>query len=275
VCCNIGFAPLAPLTSKIDVIAIMLHMTPTNTTFKELMQHIDQDFRSIRASLFERQKLYYKVTIDQRQTDVLGRKAPVPYENNNAIKITFLINTPRDNQSYTTLYLTEIDIITILSELNATSYEHIKDYLVSIYCEQIDHTGHSVRFDRAALVSDIDTLSLTANREVLAVPITANNPDISTPFGFMISYQSLCDLLSLTLSTENADKLKITVTKYCLFSTLLRAGATRIAVPAALAHVSTIGELESIYAGKWPKQVQRFDKDTFTAQVQDEFFSSI
>jgi hypothetical protein len=237
------------------------------------MRLVDEDFNYVQDSPYKRNTLYYTVKIDQRATNILGRKAHVP--NNNATKLTFLINTVQGHLSYTNLYLSEVDIITLLSTLDDAAYEHIKGYLVEVYRKKTDPTAHSVQFDRTALVQDLESVSLTANRHVLAIPTYDNNPNIATPFGFTISFQSFCDVVSLILSTENEEKLKIIITKYCIFSTLLRPLPRGVYIPASLRHVATLEDIESIYASKRSQQIQKYDFETFAPRERDRYFGSI
>lgn len=248
-------------------------MPSTDTTFRDMIRLIDEDFKVVQASKFKRESLYYTVKIDGRETNILGRKARVP--DNNARKFSFLIRTPQGSLTHTTLYLSEIDIIIILSSLDGISYKHIRDHLVRVYREETDPSEYSVQLHRAALVPDVEGKTLVANHSVLAMPIPNNNPNIATSFGFTISFQSFCDALSLILSTDNEQKLKIIVTKYCIFAALLRTRSPRESIPVLLTGVGTVKDVEEIYAGMRPLDVQLYDRATFTPQIQTDFFGSV
>jgi len=238
------------------------------------MRLVDEDFDAIRATAYERKSLYYDVKIDQRITNIVARKAPVPIRNN-AKKITFLINTPQDDTAYTSLYLSDVDIITLLSTLDTALYEHIKNYLVATYRTEKDPVQHSIQFSRPNLAPDVDSTSLLANHHVLAMPVFSGNPDLPTAFGFTISFQSFCDLISLILSRESKEKLPIVIAKYCILSGLTRPLPHGVHTPASLRHISTMQDVEKIYADKRPQQIQKYDAATFTPTVCAQYFSSI
>lgn len=236
------------------------------TPLLSLLLEIDEDFKNVKKSDYARKSLYYTVKIDGRATEIRARK--------NSRRTTFFIHTPQEGHEYTMLYLSEIDLITILSTLNVEQYDNIIRQLGGFYSETIDSAPHTLEFAREDIFFGLKSTSKTADDSLLIIS-TPNNAAIATPFGFEISYQSLCDDLSMIFSTENSTKLKIIIIKYYVLSKIIRSSTESIPIPKELATVKTAQDLEDIYTNMTLKDSLLYDAHIFKPSDYDEYFQSI
>lgn len=246
---------------------------PKILTFRELMTEIDDDFDMVNATNHKRRLLYYTIKLDNRKTDIIARSA---LTKNNRPRLTLFIQTPQENNSYTMLYLSEIDIINILSTIDKKLYNHIISYLIKVYRNEIKIDEHTTNFSRENLIgSTIKNVSLSAGLHVIAIPKYKNTPSIDTSFGYKVSFQSFCDDISLILSTENEDKLKTIIIKYYVFSSLLREVPKGMPIPTSLGNITTISDIKGIYDKKSNTKAQAYDKNVFKVHIFDNYFKSL
>ncbi len=254
----------------------MAIMTTAAKDFKAILPLIDKDYRSVAKNEFKRERLYYAVTIDTRATDVIARNTVNPRTNTH--RTTFLIRSAQEDSLYALSYLSETDVIAILTLLDSDLYQYIIGYLVKLYRNEVDKKAHSVRFDRESLVSAIAAASLTANSNVWVIPDFGKEASIATPLGYDISFRSFCDVLSLMLSMENSEKLKRVIAKYYVFTNLLRSESTPtdMPVPDNLKQMKTIDDVERLYdAMPRFKTWRAFDEKTFDIKQFESYFQSL
>lgn len=241
--------------------------TPSvQTSLQSLLFEIDKDFDSVEDSNYTRRSLYYTVKIDGRETEIRARK--------NSRRTIFFIRTPQDGLEYTMLYLSEIDLISILSTLSLEQYDNIIKQLIGFYLKEVEENIHTIEFAREDIFFKLKSISKTANDNLLIIS-TTDGSNIETPFGFEISYQSFCDDLSLIFSTENSIKLKIIIIKYYVFSKIIRSSTDKMPVPKELADVKTTKDLEEIYANMRLKDSLLYDARVFKPSNYDEYFQSM
>jgi hypothetical protein len=240
---------------------------PIKINFQSLLRDIDKDYDNIGKSDNKRNLIYYTVKIDGRTTDIYARR--------NNRRVTFLIRSLQDEHTYTMLYLSEIDLITILATLEDELYKHIMDRFIKACREKNDPDEHIVEFARETMSSGLTAISATANDGLVIIAKHDDNPNIATRFGFDISYQSFCDDLSLIFSTENSEKLKLITVKYYVFSNIIRASHKGMPLPKELAHISTLEDIERIYKDMRPKQILAYDHKVFKYDEYAEYFQSV
>jgi|JI10StandDraft_1071094.scaffolds.fasta_scaffold366579_1 hypothetical protein len=236
------------------------------TPLQSLLFEIDEDFNIIKESDYTRRSLYYTVKIDNRETEIRARK--------NSRRTTFFIRTPQDYLEYTMLYLSEIDLITILSTLSLEQYDNIINQLIGFYSKAVEENIHTLEFTREDIFSEIKSISKTANDNLLIIS-AIDSADIKTPFGFEISYQSFCDDLSLVFSTENSTKLKIIIIKYYVLSKIIRSSTEGIPIPKELNGIKTAKDVNDIYKNMNLKNSLLYDARIFSPSDYDEYFQSL
>ncbi len=248
--------------------------TPTSPiAFKDLMQHVDKDLAKVNSTPHRRGRLEYSIKINDRQTEIIARSTLRPQ--NNRPRLTFIVRTPQKKTAFTSLYLSEIDIMDILSTLDNDLYEHIENYLVRLYRDEVNPEENRVHFSREALFSHIADTTLSADRKVFVIPDFIQDRTVMTPFGFLMSFRSFCDVLSLILSTENPFKLKVIITKYFVFSHLLRSQHVGVPVPQALREATTLDRIKEVYAGKDLTRIQQYDEATFHPDLFSAYFQKL
>lgn len=246
---------------------------PRTSTFKELMTQVDDDYDAVDATEHKRRLLYYSVKLDDRTTDIIARST---LNRNNRPRLTFFIRTPQENSNYTMLYLSEANIISILSTLDDNLYDHIINHLVKVYRNKIGTNAHAVNFSRESLPgSKIQGALITANLDVVVIPEYKEASNVGTTFGYEISFQSFCDDLSLILSTENKEKLKTSIVKYYIFSNMLKGASEGMPIPQGFEKVTTAKDIEEKYEKKGFTKGQEYDSRVFGGQIFSDYFKSL
>ena len=235
------------------------------------MSQVDDDFLSINGTSFKRKCLYYSTQLDKRDTRIIARSMLAP---NGRPRLTFLVKTPFDQDEYTMLYLSDVDVIALISSLEESLYKHIVNYFKKINRSEVKEDAHTVNFEREELVSSIKSLILYANRNIVLIPEYASNPNINTYFGYQISFHSLCDVISFMLSTENEEKLKSTSIKYLVYASLIRGSAKGLAIPDDLKHVKTLSDVNEIYDKMRFTSRQEFDRKIFFHKNYVDYFQT-
>lgn len=243
------------------------------STFKELMAQVDDDYDAIDATEHKRRLLYYTVKLDDRTTDILARSA---LNRNNRPRLTFFIRTSQENSTYTMLYLSEVNIISILSILDDDLYDHIMNHLAKIYRNEIGIDAHTASFNREILAgSETKGASILASLDVIAIPEYKDARYVDTLFGYQISFQSFCDDLSLILSTENKEKLRTSIIKYYILSSILKGAPEGMPIPRGFEKVTTAKGIEEKYDKKGFTKGQEYDRRVFGSQIFTNYFKSL
>lgn len=225
--------------------------------FQNLLDLVDEDCISS-----GKERLYYKVELDGRQNaNVLVRSVR---RRNNTPAVSFLIRNDYQAGHYSIVYLSQIDVIEVLSFMNETMRTHLWSCLSEVYLSSYDTSYKNVKFMREAIGSENESILFSLEGDAIIIPLPENDYRVGTSFGFDLSYHDFCDCMSLMLSMEPAEKLKVVLSKYYVLSELL-AGREVMSVPSELAHVKSASELRVAYDNISTKVEEReqYDLEAF------------
>lgn len=243
-------------------------------TFKSLMNEMDDDHRLLARSDFPRTRIYYDVYLNKRKSAVVARKLKNRYSN----KISFLVCVGHDldDNHRSMLYLTDLDIIETLSGLGEESFSKISDFLLRCGIGN-EPTEHSVILRRQELYKGLSLVELRANKDVLLLSSNKPNLEIQTPYGVTVKIVSLCDLISLILSSENSSKRKIIATKYYVLSHMVRgAGNSDLPNDSELEGLHNMKAVRGLYDSKKTMEDENiFDHTVFGNIIYGEYFKSL
>lgn len=233
-----------------------------------LAEKIDDDFNELKGKPFERDRVYYSVSIDKRKTSTTVRK-----DN----RIAYLIDTThKANNTYSRFYIEDWRIGVMIAKLDDSSFAFIKAWLANIYESNLTEK-HTVKFSRPRMPLGIAAMSIEMPVDMFYIKdVTKLSPSIDTTFGFTVSSRAFADFLCLTLSMEKDPKLKIAVTKHCILAELLRdkGDAIRSKSP-EFKDIKTILDIENLYTKlRRPVDIERHDKKTFSGKLAKQYFES-
>lgn len=207
-----------------------------------------------------KERLYYKVEIDGRKSpNVLVRSIR---RMNNTYAASFLIKSLHEDGKYSITYLSQIDLIEVMSLLSEQARTLLWSDLTAIYLEQCDTVYKTVKFMRDAINNESGNTLLALNGDAVIINPPEEDFPIKTSFGFDLSYRDFCDCLSLMLSMEPRDKLKIVLSKYFILSELLAGRQTSVDPPVELANCGSAADLREAYDGISLKIEEREIYDT-------------
>ena len=233
-----------------------------------LVKKIDKDFNDIKKTPFKRRGIYYSVFIDKKQTSITTRKTN---------RISYLIDTEQENNTYTRLYVEDWQIGVIFATVDDNSFSFLKNWLITVYYgKSIEE--HTLKLCRTALYDGIEEKSYESLVNIIYLgDITALPLEIDTTFGFSVSSRSFIDFICLTLSMEDNDKLKIELTKYCMLADLLKKqNVTMIhkLVP-QLKDIRTTIDIERLYESINNQNTTKHDKAMFSKEVSNQYFGNL
>lgn len=234
--------------------------------FQNLLDLVDED--CINSG---KERLYYKIELNgRRDTNVLVRSVR---RRNNTPAVSFLIRNNHQSNHYSIVYLSQIDVIEVLSFMDKAMRAHLWSYLSEVYMSSFDISSKTVKFMREAVGGESDSVMFSLEGDAILIPLPENDYSVSTSFGFDLSYYDFCDCMSLMLSMEPAEKLKVVLSKYYVLSELL-AGREVMSVPPELAHVKSTSELRVAYENISTKVEEReqYDLETFGRSRYDACF---
>lgn len=238
--------------------------------FKELIQLIDEDFQQIAMSAFPRNRLYYSVTLNDRESNVLARKIRI----NGGLGINFLITQPHsEGEPWSSmLYLSDLDIIGVLSSLGNETLSMIEDFLIMCAHGSVNSTNF-VQLEREEMYKSIDPYYVSTSA---GMPLIQISDDISldTPQGVIVCIQDFCDLISLTMAKEGSEKMKATATKYLVFSSIILSRNKGIPVPDELISVNDIDSTRKLYEDLGTNAQRRLDARLFDQTLYRAYFES-
>jgi len=245
-------------------------MTPSPKSIRDLLPLIENDFLSVNESDYSRKRLYYNVLIDERLPYVTTR---VLLGNNNRTRISFIITTPVGDNASTSLYLSELDIIDIIFRLELNTFDHLMESLERVIKGQPIASNKTVTIKRNELFDKVESFSETATENIVHIPSLADK-NVKTPYGIDFSYETLCDLLSLALSTEDDQKLKRVAIKYYVICHHLRGSAKNIIIPPELQHLSSMDDIKKFYTNLRFSKSTKLDKRIFSYKKYSQHFQT-
>lgn len=242
----------------------------TVNNFQALLSLVDED-----CIVSGKERLYYKVELDGRQdTNTLVRSVR---RRNNTPAVSFLIKTTHETDEYSILYLSQIDIIEVISLMDEDTRTHLWSCLFDVYLNTFDTSCKSILFAREPINSELDLTRFTLNGDAIIIPLPDQDYKVHTSFGFDISYHDLCDCISLMLSMEPSEKLKTVLSKYFVLSELLAGRETLVAPPGELAHAKNASDLRAAYDNISTKieereqyDIEAFGRDRYSSCFQKQ-----
>lgn len=235
---------------------------------KILAGKIDDDFNKLKNTPFERNQIYYSISIDGKKTSITARK-----DN----RIAYLIDTThKTSDTYSRLYIEDWRIGVMIAKLDDKSFEFMKNWLASIYRDgSIEEC--IVKFNRYTMPLGVKAMSVEMLIEMIyEKDVSELSSSIDTTFGFSISNRAFVDFLCLTLSMENDTKLKIAITKHCIIAELLRNRGDVIRSRFTdFKGIKTIMDIEGLYT-KMRRQtdIEKYDKKIFSKELAEQYFES-
>lgn len=243
----------------------------TAKNFKELIELIDQDFQHVAKSKFPRNRLYYTVTLGDRKSNLIARKAIV----RGGSVVNFLLARPvneiTDHSSM--LYISDLDIVEMLSTVDKKLLRTFVDFLVDCILETVN-SKNFVQFEREGLYIEIEPLYIST---AVGVPLIeyAGNEKIKTPQGMTFSLRDFCDLISLIMAKEGESKMKTTATKYIVLTNLVKPFDKGIPVIKELNKIRNIDDIRSLYEPLGTNAQRRLDERLFDQELYATYFESM
>lgn len=239
--------------------------------FKELIELIDQDFQHVAKSKFPRNRLYYTIVLGDRKSNLIARKAVV----RGGTVVNFLMTSPvgkiADHSSM--LYLSDLDIIEILSTLDEKSLNTFVDFFVDCTLGSVNSKSF-VQFEREELHIDIEPLYISTTAGVALIEYTGNE-NINTPQGMTFSLGDFCDLISLIMAKEGESKMRITATKYIVLTNLVKPFDVNIPMIKELDKIRNVDDVRSLYEPLGTNAQRRLDEQLFNQELYFTYFESI
>lgn len=241
--------------------------TSTVSKFQDLLDLVDED--CINSG---KERLYYKVEIDgRRNTNVLARSVR---RRNNTPAVSFLIRNNYQANQYSIVYLSQIDVIEVLSLMDEVMRTHLWSCLSEVYLGSFDTSYKSVKFMREAIGEEKDHVLFSLEGDAVIIPLPEKDYKVDTSFGFELSYYDFCDCMSLMLAMEPAEKLHTVLSKYYVLSELLAGRKMPVSPPLEFAHVKSVNDLRVAYDNISTKieERERYDLNAFGYGQYDACF---
>lgn len=237
--------------------------------FQTLAKKIDDDFKKIKGTSFGRSGVYYSVLIDDRLTSITARRTT---------RISYLIDTRYKDNTYTRLYVEDWQIGVILANLGEAPLGFAKNWLAKVY-EGESIGEHKLKFSRPALYDGIAKMDDELLVDIIYLEDTSELPlAVDTGLGFSVNTRAFIDFLCLTLSMEDHDKLRIELTKHCVFADLLTNQNVELiqTILPQLNSVKTVADIENLYTNvRTQKEAEDYDEALFTENISRHYFESL
>lgn len=235
--------------------------------FQSLLKLIDDD--CIKS---DKSRLYYRISLnDSHSNGVVARSVR---RKNNTPAVSFLIRNIHGSDGYTMLYLSQMDVIEVLSLLDEPLRLHLWGFLSEVYYRKVDTSNQDVVFERGPINDESNNVVFKLNGSAIVIPIPDGECGIKTSFGFELKYRDFCDCLSLMLSMEPEGKLNTILSKYYVLSESIAGRELAVLPPEQFTAAASSSDLTRVYDSISDKieELEAYDALTFGNGIYDSCF---